>query len=405
MAPTLGLSLYLLANRALRAQQPHDPDKPRPEGVLLWLAAETPVEGRACLGLAQAALARGLCDEVLLTGVTVEDPLPARVILTRAPADLPDHVPAFVDHWKPDAVVVLGDILRPVCLSELHAKGIPVLLAAASLPGLPDGKRWYPGLVSALLSEMRGILATHEGAMREFRRFGAPPERVHLSALPEENGHCLPCTEAERSALSQQFGTRPVWLAASVPFPEVIAVLEAHMTALRATHRLLLILVPEDPAEASEIARIATGQYGLEVARRSLDEYPDDPVQVYIADTEGEYGLWYRLAPVCFMGGTLSAAGAPSQRHPFEPAALGSAILHGPFLGPLASAYGRLRAVGATRIVPSGGDLGDTISDLLEPDRAARLAQAAWTLLARSAEASEELLGRIETLLATRQRP
>ena len=242
------------------------------------------------------------------------------------------------------------------------------------------------------------ILASDEIALAEYRRAGAPPHRLHLSAPLRDPGLCPPVTEAERRALAQTFGTRPVWLAVSVPEDEETAVLSAHLTALRATHRLLLILVPLDPARGAALADLAQAME-LTTARRSLDQDPDDDIQVYIADTDGEYGLWYRLSPVCYMGGTLFRG---QSRSPFEAAALGSAIVHGPVLGGQEPAFVRLRRAGATRIVPSGGDLGDTVSDLLEPDRAARLAQAAWGVLGASSDATEDTLRRMADLLSAR---
>lgn len=400
MAPALGLSLYLLANRGRGPEGFDRPTGQRPEGVLLWIVAEPPTEDTTCLKLAEAALEAGLCDHVLLSGLATGTVSPAQTTLTPAPQDLPDQVPLFLDLWRPDAALILGDVLRPVCLSDLHERKVPVVLANAARPGLPDGRSWYPGLVSALLVKISAIHVTSDTAMRAFRKAGARPDQIHPSAPLDEDGHCLTCTEAERTALAEQFGTRPVWLAANVPAGEDKAVLGAHLTALRTTHRLLLLLVPDDPARAEEIARSARDDHGLSVARRSLDEDPGDDVQVYLADTEGEYGLWYRLAPLCYMGGTLSSGADRTLRHPFEPAALGSAILHGPFLGPQERPYVRLRAAGATRIVPSQRDLGETVSQFLEPDRAARLAQAAWALLARSAEASDDLFDTLSKVMA-----
>ena len=106
--------------------------------------------------------------------------------------------------------------------------------------------------------------------------------------------------------------------AASLPEVEEAAVIAAHRSALRMAHRLLLILVPDRAERSDRLAAMLEASEGWQVARRSSEEEPDDETQVYIADAPSEMGLWYRLAPVTFMGGSLYGAG--SQRDPFEAA-------------------------------------------------------------------------------------
>jgi 3-deoxy-D-manno-octulosonic-acid transferase len=126
---------------------------------------------------------------------------------------------------------------------------------------------------------------------------------------------------------------------------------------------------------------------GWAVARRSLEDQPDPEVQVYITDADTELGLWYRLAPITYLAGSLSKKGAV--RDPMEPAALGSAIIHGPKAGRYGAAMGRLAASQATNLVGSSSDLAEALGELLAPDRAAKLAQAAWIVASDGAEATD----------------
>jgi 3-deoxy-D-manno-octulosonic-acid transferase len=132
------------------------------------------------------------------------------------------------------------------------------------------------------------------------------------------------------------------------------------------------------------------------VALRRAEQYPDSETQVYIPDGS-EYGLWYRLAPVTFLGGSLAGDGCA--RNPMEPAALGSAILYGPNAGAYGPAFGRLGPARAARMVGSGGDLAAALGDLLSPDRAARQAEAAWTIASEGAEATAIVLKAIRAVM------
>ncbi|HSF65136.1 MAG TPA: glycosyltransferase N-terminal domain-containing protein [Paracoccaceae bacterium] len=387
MAYSLGLTLYNLAHRA--APGPSAPRPERPAGRLVWLHAPSSDAVRP-----MAALARRLADDdgfvVLLT---LPDPQPALKgpILQPPPPDTPAEARAFLDHWRPEAAILAEGELRPALLHEAAERGIPMALVDARAPHLPKGRDgWWPGLTRAILSGFRAVLAVDEPAARAFRRAGAPPGAVTAPGRMEQPSAALPCTEAERAALARLIATRPVWFAAHLPEAEETPVIEAHRSVLRLAHRMLLILAPADPARAAALAERMEAREGWTVARRSTEEEPDPDVQVYLVDVPGENGLWYRLAPMTYLGGSLSAEGCLVD--PLEPAALGSAVLHGPRSGAFGATVGRLASAQAAVLVGSAADLADSLGELLAPDRVARLAQAAWAVTSDGADVTDRVV-------------
>lgn len=389
----LGLRLYRLLNGEeagpALANWPQ-----RPVGRVVWLHAPRAGSGRSMPPLAQALVAEGLADTVIVTcpGLAV---CPSALVVS-PPADSPESVAAFLDHWRPDLGIWFDGCMRPVLLHALAARKVPMMLVDGRVPDLP-GARWWPRLLPGLLAPFRHVLVTDDEAARLFQRAGAPEGSIRVCGPLEEPSHVLRVTEAERAALARTIGTRPVWLAVGVPEAEDDAVAAAHLSALRLAHRLLLILVPDVPARSAALAERLRGQFGLDTALRSAEPEPIEEAQVYIADTEGELGLWYRLAPVTFLGGTL--AGPGPLRPPFEPAAMGSAVVHGLELGSEGRAFDRLRQAGASRVVPGAADLGEAVGDLLAPDRCARLAQAAWGVVSAGVEATALAVTLAGTLL------
>jgi 3-deoxy-D-manno-octulosonic-acid transferase len=104
----------------------------------------------------------------------------------------------------------------------------------------------------------------------------------------------------------------------------------------------------------------------------------------------GELGLWYRLAPVAFIGGSLVAHGG---QNPLEPARLGSAIVHGPHMQNFAEIVSELAAADACRAVDGAGQLAAAVADLLFAGAAGR---QAMTSRARAAVAEADgALGRV----------
>jgi 3-deoxy-D-manno-octulosonic-acid transferase len=304
---------------------------------------------------------------------------------------------AFIAHWRPAAIVRAGGSLRPALVAAAAEAGVPVLWFEAGPPEMTGGGRW-PRLVRHVLAQLHTIHARDEAAREALLLAGAPPDRLAVTGPIETPLRPLAANEPERAALARAIGTRPVWLAAAVTEAELDAIAAAHLAALRGTHRLLLIAVPEPVAAAERMADRLAAVHGLTVGRRAQEAEIDDDLNVYLADTEGELGLWYRLAPRCFIGGTLTPVG--SLRHPFEAAALGSAIVHGPQWGGWAGAYAALTEARATVPVASGADLGDAVGTLLAPERAAACAHAAWAQATAGAGATARAVQAILPLIA-----
>ena len=274
---------------------------------------------------------------------------------------------------------------------------LPVLMVDANAPRLSEGRDgWYPGLTSNAISHFRQVFTLDESAAKAWAKAGAEPGQIVVSGRMEQASAALPYNESDRLALTHLLATRPIWLAADVAETEEDSVIAAHRDVLRLAHRLLLILVPQTPDRAEGLAARIEAATDWRVALRSRDQEPDTETEVYIPDA-AEYGLWYRLAPVTFLGSSLSGQGCA--RNPMEPAALGSAIIYGPRPGPFGLAYGRLGAARAARMVGSDGDLGQALSDLLSPDRAARQAQSAWAIASEGGEVTEQILGLIRDLV------
>ena len=390
MSYSLGLTLYNL--RAPVSRVPVPERAARPLGRLVWLHAPGPDAQRPLMALARRLMAGDDGISVLLTVQNaLPDPVPRGVMTDVPPPDTPAEARAFLDHWQPDAGVIAEGEMRPALIHAAHDRGIPMLIVEGREPYVMRGREgWWPGLVRGLLAEFRQVLAVDEPSARAFRRAGAVPARVFAAGRMELPSAALPCTEAERAALSRAFASRPVWLAAGLPAPEEAIVIAAHRALLRLSHRLLLIVVPEDPSRAEPLAERMERVEGWTVARRGAEEEPDDETHVYVADTPAEYGLWYRLAPVTYLGGSLSAPGC--RISPLAPAALGSALVHGPRSGAWGSIIGRLAAAQASELVGSAADLAETLAELLAPDRAARLAQAAWLVTSEGADVTDRVL-------------
>lgn len=326
---------------------------------------------------------------ILTGGRSVRLParLPDGVETAPKPYDLPQSVDRFLGEQNPDLALLTGSDLFPSAISSCRQKGIPMVLANASFRdrGMLQ-ERLLDFRLGARLKMFDSILAVKTEDVHQFLRKGAPRERIRVLGVLEAVDAPSPCDEEERNHLEARLATRPVWLAVGLPEEELPAVEHAFRTANGQTHRLLLVVVPADLSKGDAFCQFFEGA-GWVSAQRENGEEPDGNVQVYVADAPDEAGLWFRLASMTYLGGTLS--GKPYV-DPFHPAALGSAVIHGTHRAVTSPRLERLLSESATRTVKDAGDLAIAIEELLSPDRAAVLANRAWDVSSRGAEAADE---------------
>jgi len=400
---------WLLSRRAARGRE--DPLRlgerlgragvARPEmrsgGRLIWLHGASVGEALSMLPLIAELRRQAPAATILVTTGTVTSArrmaelLPEGCIHQFVPVDTAGAVRRFLDHWRPDLALWVESEFWPRLMVETARRGTPMMLVNARVSAR-SARRWAMarGMAAALVRLFRRIVTQDAETAARLVAMGAEPGRVrkggNLKALIPAPG----CDAAELEALRAVLAGRPVWLAASTHAPEEAAVAEAHRLAARSLPGLLTILAPRHAERGGEIAALLAGR-GLALARRSRGEAPGPETDLWLADTLGEMGLWLRLAPVAFVGGSIAARGG---HNPFEPAALGSAILHGPETGNFAPAYAALAGAGAARRVADGAELGAAVAALLGSEPARRAMTGAAEAVRKRMEPDAAALAR-----------
>ena len=147
-----------------------------------------------------------------------------------------------------------------------------------------------------------------------------------------------------------------------------MAALEAHHFIRNADPSALLIIAPRDIQRAGEIEHAAKW-FNMPAKRRSLDAHPTAETAVYIADTFGELGTWYRLASAALIGGTFDST---EGHNPWEAVALECAVLHGSHTRNFQDDYVKLQQANASRLVTSPQEISRALADPNFSDQIAR---------------------------------
>lgn len=372
----------------------------RRAGTLIWFHGASVGEAKSVLPL-MARIARDHPDVTLLltsgtatSAQAVAQRLPHGAVHQFAPLDGTGPVGRFLRHWRPDLCVLVESELWPTLLDACARRAIPVALLNARLSDRSaQGWKRFPGTAAYVL---RAIVMAHcqDGRSRNHLRDMGLEMAQQGANLKSMTGPPLISPDLVDAARAMLKG-RPVWVAASTHRGEEEIVLDAHKSLVRDHPDLCLILVPRHPERAGEVLALIRAA-GLSLAQRSTGGTPGDGAQVYLADTMGETDLWYSLSPIVFLGGSFADVGGHT---PFEPAAAGTAILHGPLYANFAEAYAAFQLKDASVEVADGAALAAALATLLaHPDRAAQLAANARPLARTGDAALEGLSARLFSL-------
>lgn len=370
---------------------------PRPDGQLVWIHGASVGECMAALPLIDAIIARNGVH-VLVTSGTVTSAavmasrLPRGAFHQFVPVDTPTAVRRFLDHWQPDIGLFVDSDAWPNLVLLARERAIPVAIINGRMSARSfAGWRRAKTSARALFSAYTAILAQDAETAERFRTLGG--RDVRNSGSLKADAPVLPANADKLAALKAAIGDRPVFLAAQTHGGEEETLLPARDLLVKTFPDLLTIIVPRHPERGADIAALSATRA---TARRSLREPITASTAVYIADTIGELGLFYRLAPFAFIGGSLIAHGG---QNPLEPAKLTRAVLAGPHTDNFIPAYEAIFAAQGMGRVVTAAAIADAATQLLsDPEAAADLGAKAATgaaTLCGAVERTAQFVGKI----------
>ena len=343
------------------------PSRNREAGVLIWIHAASVGEAISVLPLINRL--HDTCSEctfLVTTGtvtsaIILEERLPKRAVHQFVPIDHPGWVNNFLNYWSPDLALWVESEIWPNLLTMANKRNLPIILINARISiGSFRGWKPFPKTIKSLLNCFCLCMAQSSTDADKLVALGASkvvtPGNLKFAAPP------LPARINNIKCLSTAIGTRHVWLATSTHPGEEILIFRVHSIARKKFPNLLTIIAPRHPSQGQTIASLAETAK-LNRARRSQGDLIKDESDIYIADTVGELGLFYRVAPVSFIGGSLVPHGGQNM---LEAAKLDSAVIFGPHTFNFAQIAEQLLATGSAKKVNNAEELADALVLLLE---------------------------------------
>lgn len=357
-----------------------------PEHAPLWLHAVSVGEVAAAGPLVDALLANHPDRRMVITSITptgserVQALWGDRVAHVYLPYDLPGAVARFLRHFRPEMALIMETELWPGLLFGCRDHGVRVNIINARLSARSlRGYRVLAPLVSRALATVRRVCAQSHADAERFIRLGARPDTV------VQTGN-LKFDVAEREGVdefvatfSRYAGKRMVWIAASTHPDEELAVLNAHCRLRRRWPDLLLLWAPRHPERFAPVIGMVRS-HGQRASNRQAHRWPAHTDSVFVVNTLGELAMFFDVADVAFVGGSLQPIGGHNL---LEPASAAVPMVTGPHLHNFAEISARLSEVGALRVAKDGDSLEQAVAAWLEnPGRRTEAGAAAQALVA-----------------------
>ena len=352
----------------------------RPAGPLIWVHAASVGETNAVLPLINLITETG--TQVLLTTVTVTSAQVARKHLPNGafhqfvPFDMAPFVNRFINFWRPDLALFVESEIWPNILSELNNRDIPMIVVNGRMSER-SFERWskFPSAFRQMFGNVPMCLAQTEEDRDRYTRLGVA--QVEVTGNLKFDVPPPQADEMQLLRMRQDIGNRPVWVAASTHPGEERLLAQAHSRMAVRIPNLLTIIVPRHPERSHDIMKELVGVVPrIQCRSDEPDLFPK--TDIYLADTIGEMGLFYRLSRIAFVGGSLVNHGG---QNPIEPARLGCTILHGPSVGNFHNIYDALDQTGGAQCLHNERELIQTLARLMsspaEIDRRVELARRA----------------------------
>lgn len=376
------------------------PSLPRPNTKLVWIHAASVGEAASVLPVVEEMLNGNAWLQIMVTTGTVtsamlmEQRLPHRAFHQYVPIDKQEYVEEFIDYWQPDMAIWVESEFWPNLIHTTREWGCPMVLLNARISE-ESFEKWskYKNFFRDILDCFDLILPQSREDANKLKALGA--RKVRYLGNLKYGANALPYDEAELDRLQKMIGKRMVWVAASTHPGEEEQIIKAHLKIKEKSYGVLTVIVPRHPSRGSQIR--ANMPDWINTSLRSNNEKILDDTDIYIADTLGELGLFYRLSPIVFVGGSLVPHGG---HNPIEPAHFECAIVSGPYMDNFSEIMTEFDKAGAVRIATNSTELAQAVFELWHnPQKRKAMSSLAYKHINKKSEVLQNIVDELEQFI------
>ncbi len=343
--------------------------EPEITSAVIWVHAVSVGEVEAAVQLIKALQSRYPEHRLVITTVT---PTGAELVGRRfadqlthfyLPYDLPFAVISFLKHIRPDVAVIMETEIWPNIYHFSNISSIPVLLVNARISD--NSYRGYSRIkrfTGETLRKTTMVVAQSTLDGERFLALGCETNKLKVVGnLKYDLEVRNDLRQKAKKLRSDYFAGRSVWIAASTHEGEEESVLSVHRKLLSINSGAVLILAPRHPQRFEKVYNNCI-ESGLKVTRKSDSVDFGQDANVFLLDSLGDLQLYYAVADLAFVGGSLVQVGGHNL---LEPASVGTALVTGPHAFNFKDVVEKFRTADALQMVQDAQELEEKVLFLL----------------------------------------
>lgn len=316
-----------------------------------------------------------------------------RVIHQFLPLDSFFCIEKFLGLWRPRACLLIESEIWPNLIFSTRNKGILTFLVNARISA-KSGRNWlFAKKIGFKIFDYFSVIfaQTIEDCSRlqkltknEVLNYG------NLKSQAKE----LDFNPEKLQELKTAIGNRKIWLCASTHAGEEAILINLHRRLRLEFPDLLTIFVLRHPSRSQEVVELLSE---TNFTIRSQNKPLEANTEIYLVDSIGELGIFYRLADFAFIGGSLLPIGG---HNPYEAAALNCAIISGKEVFNFVEIYNELVAKNAAFIGTNEEEIYQKIREFLNfPTTALQLSLKAKEHVKTSKNIAQKIIQKIDQIL------
>jgi len=311
----------------------------RPEGRVVWFHGASVGESNSILPVIKKFIKENpdKNSTILFTSGTktsaklIKDKIKEyKIIHQYIPIDKYFVVKRFLKHWKPDIFIPIESEIWPNLFTLAKKTGCPIVLINGKMSE-KSFKKWKekPTFKKQIFSCIDLCFAQSKDNQKRFLKLGIKNTKYYGNLkfdVPILKGDIKKEMELKKSLKVK----KEVWAVASTHKKEEELIAQIHIKLKKQHSNILTTIILRHPKRKNEVVNMLEKEYKLNVIVRTENTKITKKTDIYLCDTLGEMGVFFRVFDIVLMAGSLiDGIGGHT---PIEPAKLNCAILTGPYI-------------------------------------------------------------------------
>ncbi len=347
----------------------------RNNGFLVWMHVASVGEAMSILPLIDKFVDDKKINKILITSITLSSgkilekkfSKNSKVTHQFLPLDIPIFIKKFLDHWKPNLLMLIDSEIWPNLISQTSKNKIPLLLVNARITKKSFARWKFAKNFAKKIFEKFDLCIVSNQESKKFLEILGAKNIKSFGNLKFSN--ISTNTKKLDSNFLNNIKNRKIWCAASTHPTEEILCAKSHLKIKKEHKEILTIIIPRHIDRVNKINDELL-KLDLKIVMSSDLEKVDLKTDILLVNSYGEALNFYNISKCVFLGKSLvKSLINDSGQNPIEPARLGCKILHGPNVSNFAETYDYFKTLGITKEINSSEELSLSVVEDFKANR------------------------------------